>query len=146
VGNTDAGQSGFRACDEVGRGMMVGKDARAAEEAGEHDVAPGGFVGARRLEVGGNDAEEVAQLKNVPALATEDFQMGAWRGKGITFAGYRFDKGGLTAAVGAEDADVFAGVDAQAYVVKGSGRRCGRVEVAAEHGHVTKVEQRGHGG
>src|SRR5438128_152997 len=53
-------------------GVMVRKDARAAEEAGEHDVASGRVRSARSEKVWRHNAEQRAQLEYIPVLASEN--------------------------------------------------------------------------
>ncbi len=53
-------------------GVVVREDACAAEEAGEHDVAPGRVRSARSEKVWRHNAEQRAQLEYVPVLASEN--------------------------------------------------------------------------
>ena len=87
----------------------------------------------------GDDAEVFAKLGEVPAGAAEDADF--WHGMtgagngGVEFAGHGADEGGFAAAVGAEDGDVFAGLDGEVDVVEDNAVAEGYVDVA----HVQEV-------
>jgi len=70
----------------------------------------------------GDDAEVFAKLGEVPAGAAEDadFWLGMFgaRDGGVEFAGHGADERGFAAAVGAEDGDVFSGLDGEVDVVE----------------------------
>jgi hypothetical protein len=75
----------------------------------------------------------LAELGQVPAGAAEDADL--WfRQVGISrrveFAVHGADQGGFAAAVGAEDGDVFAGLDGQVDVVEDDAVAQGYVDVA----------------
>jgi len=53
-------------------GMMVRKNARAAEKAGEDYVAARGIRSAGRQQVRRDDSEPRTQFENIPSLAPED--------------------------------------------------------------------------
>ena len=96
----------------------VGPEGRAGEEAGENGVTSGGGEGLFAGEFGGDYAETLFEFGEIPALTTEDADLGFWQGDGVALAGDGLDEGGLTAAVGAEDGDVLAGVDEEVDVVE----------------------------
>src|SRR2546428_3186574 len=52
-------------------GMMVRKNAGAAEKAREHHVAAGGIRGTGSQQVRRYDSEQRAQLENIPSLAPQ---------------------------------------------------------------------------
>jgi hypothetical protein len=97
---------------------MMGKNSGAAEKAGEDNVAASGFSSAGAKQVWRNDAEERAEFENVPAFPAEDSHGGIFAGERIAFASDGFDEGGFPAAIRAEDANVFAGVDAKRDVIE----------------------------
>lgn len=115
-------------------GMMMGKDMGAAEESGKHDVEASGGGGTGSEQILRDDAEVGAQFKNVPAVLAHDGDGRTFASERIAFAGDGLDERGFAATVGAEYADVFAGVDAQSEVVE-----CR--QVTANHGDVVQVEQ-----
>src|SRR5690348_6120243 len=93
--------------------MMVRKDAPAAKKTGKHNVATSGVRRGRSEQVRRDDSKQRTQLKDVPALASQNRNRGAFPDQGITLPRDRFDQSGFAAAVGSEDADVFAGSDAK---------------------------------
>ena len=115
-------------------GMMMGKDMRAAEESGKHDVEAGGVGGARSEQILRDDAEVGAQFKDVPAVLAHDGDGRTFAGERIAFARDGLDERGFAATVGTKDADVFAGVDAQGEVAESR-------QVTANHGDVVQIEQ-----
>jgi hypothetical protein len=65
-------ERGVAAGEEIRIGFVMREDARAAEEAGEDDVAAGRIGGAGGEQVGRDDAEQGAEFEDVPALFAED--------------------------------------------------------------------------
>ena len=57
-------------------------------------------------------------------------------GKGVAFAGNGFDEGGFSAAVGAEDGDVFTGSNGEAQVAEGDVSSLGDTSTLADPGVV----------
>ena len=98
---------------------MVGPDADGAEEAGKDELATFDVAGALGHEVVGDEAEVVAEVKDVPVGSAEDLEGGFGAEERVAFAGNGFDESGFAGAVGAEDGDVFAGVDCEGEAVKG---------------------------
>ncbi len=120
-----------------GGDVMVGPDADGGEEAGEDGFADGVGLGALGGEVVGDDAEEGAEVKDVPGIAAEDAHFAGGRGIArVEFAGDGLDEGGFAAAVGAEDGDVFAKGDGEGDVFEAGA-------IAAEDGDVAKFEEGG---
>src|SRR5580704_18788451 len=121
--------------------MLMRKDAGAAEEAGDDYVAAGRRGGAGSEEVRGNDTQQVTQLKDVPTAPAEDFRRRPGRRQGVALASYRFDKSGLTAAIGPQDADLLPAINLQREIVQRSHRLLGTVRRPAKDRNVAKVEE-----
>ena len=119
----------------------MGKDTGAAEEAGNDHVAAGRRGGAGSEEVRGNDTQQVTQLKDVPAVPAEDFRRRTGRRQGVALASYRFDKRGLTTAIGPQDADLLPAINLQREIVQRSHRFLGTVRRPAKDRNVAKVEE-----
>ncbi len=64
--------SGVGALALLGFDGLVVKNARAAEKAGEHHLAPAGFARNVLHQVIRNDAQDRAQLENIPARLAQD--------------------------------------------------------------------------
>jgi hypothetical protein len=60
-----------------------------------------------------------AEVEDVPVFLALDAQTGFGLKQRIAFARDRLDERGFTAAVGAEDGDVLAGIDREAEAVQG---------------------------
>jgi hypothetical protein len=58
-----------------------------------------------------------AEVEDVPVFLAQDAEAGFGLKQWIAFARDRFDERGFTAAVGAQDGDVLAGVDREAEAV-----------------------------
>ena len=101
----------------LGRDVMVRPDSDGAEEAGEHQLAAGDVPRALRHEIVADDAEMGAEVEDVPVFLAQDAQAGFGLKQRITFARDGFDERGFTAAIGAEDGDVFAGFYGEAEAV-----------------------------
>ena len=99
---------------------MVGPDADGAEEAGEDEFAAFDVAGALGHEVVADEAEVVAEVKYVPVGGAEDFERGFGAEQRVAFAGDGFNESRFAAAIGAEDGDVFAGVDGEVEAVEGA--------------------------
>ena len=132
---------------EAGGGEESCDDGFKAGGAGEH----AGFAAVVGLEGErfGDDAEVFAELGKVPAGAAEDEDFraglvgvgvvsGGWL-DGVELTVHGADEGGFAAAIGAEDGEVFAGVDGEVDVVEDYG-------VSGGDGDVAEVEKGGFGG
>ena len=91
--------------------VHLGPDGGAGEKAGDHGIAAPCVQGSFAEQFGGDHAEPLAQLEDVPALAAKDAGAHSLAGDGITLAGHGLDQSGFAAAIGAEDGDVFAARD-----------------------------------
>lgn len=118
MGNAQAFESAIGESQLLWVRMMMGKNSGTTEKAGDDDVPAGGFGGAGAEQVRRDDAEEGAEFENVPAFPAEDSHGGTFAGERIAFASDGFDEGGFPAAIRAEDANVFAGVDAKRDVIE----------------------------
>lgn len=96
----------------------IGPERGAGEEAGQHSIESSGGARLAAGEFGGDDAEALLQLGQVPALAAEDADAHLGRDQRIALAGHGLDECGFTAAVGPENGDVLARLDAQVDVVQ----------------------------
>ena len=113
----------------------VGPEGASGEKSRQDGVESGGASGGAACgvegavgegleagEVVGDDSEVFAEFGEVPAGAAEDADLGAGmaggRNGGVDFAVHGADEGGFAAAVGAEDGDVFAGLDGEVNVVE----------------------------
>jgi hypothetical protein len=85
-------------------------------------------------EVVRDDAEEVAQVEDVPDGLAENAEGRFGVCERIALAGDGLDERGFAAAVGAEDGNVFAGADGEADVAEGG-------VLAAHDGDVVKVDE-----
>src|SRR5882762_9871716 len=117
-----------------GLDRLVIEDAGAAEETGENDFAAARLARAVGHQVVRYDAEDGAQLEDVPSVEPQNRHRGFFPDDRIALARYGFDQCGLAAAVRAQDRDVFARFDAQAEVIK-----CD--VVASNDAHVFQVYQ-----
>ena len=86
---------------------------------------------------GGDDAEALLEFGEIPALAAKDADLGFRLDDRVALAGDGLDESGFAAAVGAENGDVLAGVDAEIDVVKDE-------VVAAGYVYVSQFEKRWH--
>ena len=100
--------------------FLMRPDADAREETGQRDIAAGDVASATGHQVARNDAEQLAQLENVPAVAAHDAHRRAFAHQRITFAGDGLDQRGFAAAVRPEDGDVLAESDPQRNVFQGN--------------------------
>ena len=151
VGGVDAFESFGGAEAHLFGDDEVGPERGGGEEAGDDGVEAGGASGGAAGGVGrarggveagvgvGDDSEVVAEFGQVPAAAAEDAHFGAGRAvvgnDGVELAVHGADEGGFAAAVGAEDGDVFAGLDGEVDVVEDNAVAEGYVDVA----HVQEV-------
>src|ERR1700675_1989445 len=119
--------------------MMVRKNARAAEETGEHHVAASGIRGTASQQVRRNNAQQRAQLENVPALAPQYGNAGSFPREWITLPRDGLDQCRLAAAIRSQYAHVLPAGDFQADVLEGRA-------VTTHYGDVRRIaEWRRHG-
>ena len=116
----------------------VGPEGGTGEEAGEDSVAASSGEGLLAGKFGRDNAEALFEFGEVPAVAAEDAYLGFRLGDWVALAGDGLDEGGLTAAVGAEDGDVLAGVDGEIDVVEDD-------VLAAGYVYVGQMKKRCHG-
>src|SRR5208282_3501844 len=114
--DAELGQSGLGQFSVFGIDGVIREDARAAEKAGQHHVQAAGVTGTRRHQVVGDDAQQRAQLKNVPALLAEDGHARPFADHRKTLAGDGFDQGGLAATVRPQHRYMFVDMHAQAEI------------------------------
>src|SRR5258708_10444910 len=114
--------------------MMMRKYTRATEKAGEHHVAAGGLRGAGSQQVRRHDAEQRAQLENVPSLAPKYGNPGPIARKRITLPRNGLDQCRFAAAIRSQDAYVLAARNLEVNVVK-------RRAVTTHNGDVRKGER-----
>ena len=136
VRDAHAGQGVVSTGVMFGMRMMIGKDANAAEEAGEDHVETGGIGGASGEQIRGDDAEGGTEFEDIPERLAQDGDGGIFALKRVALAREGLDQGGLAATVGAEDADVFANRDAKGEAVEGD-------VLTAKNSDVLQVEERG---
>ena len=130
VGGIDAGK-----CLPGGFAHFAGDDQMGPErgggkEAGQRGIQPGGAPGEAACgvcragvtlmagKIVGDDAKVAAKLGEIPAVAAKDAQLGFGANERVEFAGEGADECGFAAAVGAEDDDVFAGLNGQGEIVQ----------------------------
>src|ERR1700730_6427038 len=104
--------------EKCGTGPVMRKNARTAEETREHHVAAGRITGTGCQQIGRDDAEQRAQLKNVPALAAENRDGGAFVRHRVAFTRDGLDQRGLAAAIRTQDTNMLARLDAQGDVLQ----------------------------
>jgi hypothetical protein len=114
------------------RYVQVGPEGRGGEESCDDGVKASGDGSAFPGQLSGDDAEVGAELRDVPALTSEQAQLCGGRHDGVALAGDGFDQRRFAAAVGAEDGDVFAAGDAQREVVEDDIVAAGDADVAHE--------------
>ena len=107
----------------------VGPEGGAREEAGEDGVKAGGREGLAAGQLGGDDAEALFELGEIPAGSAEEADAGVRLNQGVELAGEGFEEGGFAAAVGAQDGEVFAGVEDEVDVVQDGRGATGYVDV-----------------
>lgn len=114
------------------RDVEIRPEGGGGEKAGDNGVEAGGDGGAFARELGGDDAEMGAELRDVPAGSAKETQLGGGRDDRVALAGDGFDERRFAAAIGAEDGDVLAAGDAQGDVVEDDIVAAGDVDVAHE--------------
>src|SRR5271168_1653567 len=122
--------------------MMMRKYARAAEESGKHNVAPGGVRRARRQQIRGDDPQQRTQFEDVPSFTPQDGNRRAVTHHGIALASDRLDQSRFAASVGTKYANMLAGTDAQRHAIQ---RRPLR-GLPTDYGDILQSQERGRRG
>lgn len=115
------------------RDSVMGKNADAAEKAGQHHVTAESIAGAGKHPVIRYDAQPAPEREDVPGIFPEDRHRGLRPRYGITFASNGFDERGFATPVRAENGDVLVGAHAQAEIVE-------RNLLSAHHAQVVEVQ------
>jgi len=134
MADSEPRQCSFGLTHLFGRDLLVFENAGAAEEAGEDHVAAAGLIGAIQHQIVGDDAEDGAQLKNIPSRASQDRYGGTLADNRVALARDGFDESRFAATVWSEDGDVLAGIHAKAEVVEGD-------VFSSNDAHIFKVNQ-----
>src|SRR2546425_5008112 len=98
--------------------MVVRKNARAAEKAGQHHIPSSSVGGARSQQVRGYDSQQRPQLENIPTFAPEDGNRASAAHQRITFPRHGLDERGFPAAIRSKDAHVLASGNFQVHFVE----------------------------
>jgi hypothetical protein len=98
--------------------VKVGPERGRGEESGRDGIDARGDGGALAGEFGRDDTEMGAELRDIPALAPEQEQLHFGHDDGVALAGDGANERGFAAAVGAEDGDVLALLDAEGKIVQ----------------------------
>ena len=101
--------------------MKVRPQGGARKKPGEDCVAAGGVGRAFTGQFRGDDAQMLSQLGQIPLPLPEDLQAGSFARDRIALTSEGLNQRGFSAAVGAEDGDVFARPDTQRDVVQHDG-------------------------
>src|SRR5207237_9853685 len=99
--------------------MMVRKNARAAEKAGEHHITAGGLRGTGSQQVRRYDSEQRAQFENIPSLPPQYGNVGPFPRDGIALSRNRLDQCRCAAAIWSQYAHVLPASDLQVDVMEG---------------------------
>src|SRR5579859_760209 len=113
---------------------MIGKDANAAEEAGQNHLAAESIASAGKHPVVRYDTQPGSQSEDVPSVFSQNGHGGFRPRHGIAFACDGFNERGFATAVGPENGNVLVGADAQAEVIK-------RGLLSAHYSEIMKVQQ-----
>ena len=132
--NAKPPQSFFRSREKFRIGMMVRKNARAAEETREYYITAGGIRGAGSQQVRRHDSQQRAQLENIPSFASQYGNAGPFPREGITLPRNGLDQCRFAAAIRPQDAHVLPARDLQVHVLEGRA-------VATHYGDMRKGEQ-----
>src|SRR5215469_8023492 len=91
------------------RHVVIGPDSYAPEESREHDLVAGEVARAHLHPVVGDEPELIAQLEQMPAVASENTQRPrlVFHAR-IQLARNQLDEGRLAGSVGPEDSDMLA--------------------------------------
>ena len=116
-------------------GMVMWKDARAAEESRQHHVPPGCLRGARRQQVRRDNSQQRPQLENVPPFASQNRNRTSIARQRVAFPRDGLDQRGLPAAIRPQDAHVLPRGNFQIHFPE-------RRAVAAHHRHVSERKKR----
>src|SRR2546430_14095932 len=104
-------------------GMVVWKNARAAEKPGEHHITASGIRGTGSQQVRRYDSEHGAQFENIPSRAPQYGNTGPFPHEWIAFPRYGLDQGRFAAAIWSQYANVLTASDLQ---VRSEERRVGK--------------------
>src|SRR5712692_433589 len=117
--NAKPRQSFLGPCEMFWIGMLVRKNARAAEKAGEHHITAGGIRGAGRQQVRRYDSEQRAQLENIPSFAPQYGNAGTFPREWIALPRNGLDQCRFAAAIRSQYAHVLPARDLQVNVLEG---------------------------
>src|SRR6266849_10309494 len=92
-------QSFFGPREMLRIGMMVRKNSRAAEKAGEHHMTAGGIRGAGSQQVRRYDSEQRAQLENIPSFAPQYGNAGTFPREWVALPCNGLDQSRFAAAI-----------------------------------------------
>ena len=98
--------------------FVVRKNPCAAEEPGQHYVPTAGVTGTPGHQVVRNDAQQRAQLENIPALLPQDGDRGALLCQGVAFSCDGLDQSRLAAPVWTEDCESLVATYANAEILQ----------------------------
>src|SRR5438105_1935451 len=99
--------------------MMVRKNARAAEKAGEHHITAGGLRGTGSQQVRRYDSEQRSQLENIPSLPPQYGNVGPFPREWIALSRNGLDQRRFAAAIRSQDAHVLPASDLQVDIMEG---------------------------
>src|SRR6266446_4918940 len=116
-------QSFLRTREMFRIGMMVRKNARAAEKPGKHYIAASGIGRTRSQQIRRHDSEQRAQFENIPSLAPQNGNAGPLPRMWIALPGNGLDQRRFTTAIRPQDAYVLPAPNLQVDVMQGSRAR-----------------------
>src|SRR5271170_4980711 len=114
---------GVGASAHLRRDVEVRPERGGGEESGDNGVDSTRDACALAGQMRFDDAQVLAELGDIPALATEQLNARFRRDDGIALAGNGLDERGFPAAIGAENGNMLSGCDAEADVVEHYGDR-----------------------
>src|SRR2546430_2762667 len=117
--NAQPRQSFLGQCTMFRIGMMVWKNACAAEKAGKHHIAASGIRGTGSQQVRRYDSEQRAQFENIPSLPPQYGNVGPFPRDGIALSRNRLDQCRFAAAIWSQYAHVLPASDLQVDVMEG---------------------------
>src|SRR5882762_2868631 len=117
--NAKPRQSFLGQCKIFWIGMMLRKNARAAEKAREHHITAGGIRGTGSQQVRGDDSKQRAQLENIPSLAPPYGNAGPFPCEWIALPRNGLDQCRFAAAIRPQYANVLPASDLQVDVIEG---------------------------
>jgi hypothetical protein len=122
-------ECGVSAGVHLGCDVQVGPERGGGEKSGDDGIDTAGDAGALAWQVRFDDAEVLAELRDVPSGAAKQADAGFRSYDGIALACDGLDERGFSAAVGTEDGDVLASCDAEADIVEHDGFSTGYVDM-----------------